>query len=207
MAQAEYALLENVPAAQYTWTSRGPTYDGHRGTDIYAPGGAVTSMNRYSLRHTQLANGTSMASPSACGGLALVLSALKAQGIAWTPASVKKAMQATAKSIGDPLEVGLLQVEKLHALLVEQAAAPASDHDAEMQIKITPFGRTDPMRGIYLRQADECAKLQSFNVEVVPKFWLDGDAHRAYAVDLELILTATEPWIKAPVRERHHDGR
>lgn len=131
-----------------------------------------------------------MASPSACGGcacaarrwksltlvcsLTLVLSALKAEGISWTPSSVKKAMKATAKSIDDPLGVGFLQVDKLHALLVEQHALATGrpvDLDAEFVIKITPHGRSEPMRGIYLRSADECASLQSFQVEVVPKFF------------------------------------
>jgi tripeptidyl-peptidase-2 len=58
MQTAEYALLENVPAGPYTWSSRGPTFDGES-VSIYAPGAAVTGVNKYNLQLTQLANGTS----------------------------------------------------------------------------------------------------------------------------------------------------
>jgi tripeptidyl-peptidase-2 len=66
-----------------TWDIR---FDGYRGVTVYAPGGAITSVPKYGLHISQLMNGTSMASPSACGGISLVLSALLAQKIPYTPA-------------------------------------------------------------------------------------------------------------------------
>jgi tripeptidyl-peptidase-2 len=58
--QAEYALLESVTERPFTWSSRGPSTDGYRGVDIYAPGSAITSIPVYVLNKLDLKNGTSM---------------------------------------------------------------------------------------------------------------------------------------------------
>ena len=52
--------------------------------------------------------GTSMASPCACGGLALVLSALKQEGQAPTPPRLRRAVENTCLPLGDPTADGVL---------------------------------------------------------------------------------------------------
>lgn len=164
------------------------------------------SVPRYVLKHSQLMNGTSMASPSACGGIALVLSALKADKLKWTPARcsrrlcvrpcflrqmrrVQKAIQTTAKDVSDPQNVGLLQVERLYDYLVRHRDTP--DQDAEWTIQVTPQGRGEPMRGVYMRQLEETSKLQQFAVNVAPKFKVE-ETDSVANLDMDLVLTSTQ---------------
>ncbi|KAG9286248.1 hypothetical protein G9A89_014234 [Geosiphon pyriformis] len=200
MIQAEYALLESVPERPFTWTSRGPTTDGDVGIDIYAPGGAITSVPPYSLQKTRLMNGTSMSSPNACGCVTLLLSGLKAENKKYTPYRIKNAIVNSAKSIDDPFGVGFIQVDKAWNFL--QSHYDRSEQDLSFEVKILASPRNK--RGIYLREADETSSVQIFNVEIEPKFMepidpTSGDNNsQKYEFESRVALITTENWVRSP---------
>ncbi|KAF8379519.1 hypothetical protein HHK36_028957 [Tetracentron sinense] len=120
MAAGAHCVVEPpFEGLEYTWSSRGPTVDGDLGVCVSAPGGAVAPVPTWTLQRRMLMNGTSMASPSACGGVALLISAMKAEDIPVSPYSVRKALENTTVPVGglpvDKLSTGegLMQVDKL----------------------------------------------------------------------------------------------
>ncbi|KAL8049659.1 hypothetical protein ABFX02_06G033300 [Erythranthe guttata] len=178
MAAGAHTLVEAPPEGlEYTWSSRGPTVDGDLGVSISAAGGAMAPVPTWTLQHRMFMNGTSMSSPCACGGVALLLSAMKAEHLPVSPYSVREALENTCIPVGgspeDKLSAGqgLMQVDKAYDYIQKLHAVPS----VRYQIKITQSGKSAPTsRGIYLREADFCQRSTEWTVKVEPKFHDDA---------------------------------
>ncbi|KAK2181249.1 hypothetical protein NP493_405g05002 [Ridgeia piscesae] len=199
MMGAAYSLRDKLPGMQYTWSSRGPTQDGALGVNISAPGGAITSVPNWTLRGSQLMNGTSMSSPNACGGIALVLSALKAEGVSYSPSSVQRALENTALNI-DTVEKfalghGLIQVDKAYEYLVEHA---------DVQEQRVKFGINcgNGNRGIYLREKHQLERASEFTVTVEPQFTHTAEQRVKIDFEMRFALSCDTAWVSCP---RHLD--
>ncbi|KAK3154839.1 hypothetical protein QOZ80_2BG0195730 [Eleusine coracana subsp. coracana] len=172
-AGAHCVVQPPAEGMEYTWSSRGPTADGDLGVSISAPGGAVAPVPTWTLQSRMLMNGTSMASPSACGGVALLVSAMKAEGIPVSPYAVRKAIENTAASISDAPEEklttghGLLQVDRAFKYAEQAKGLPLVSY----RISITQVGKSIPkLRGIYLRGSNACHQTSEWTVQLDPKF-------------------------------------
>lgn len=184
MAAGAHLLVEPpTEGLEYTWSSRGPTVDGDLGVSISAPGGAVAPVPTWTLQRRMLMNGTSMSSPSACGGVALIVSAMKAEGIPVSPYTVRKALENTAIPVGALPEEkltagqGLMQVDKAYEYMQKVQNLPCVWY----QVKIKQAGITSKptssatSRGIYLREPLYCHQSTEWTVEIAPKFHEDAN--------------------------------
>ncbi|KAL0371710.1 UNVERIFIED_CONTAM: Tripeptidyl-peptidase 2 [Sesamum calycinum] len=145
MAAGAHNLVEAPPEGlEYTWSSRGPTVDGDLGVCISAAGGAMAPVPTWTLQHRMFMNGTSMSSPCACGGVALLISAMKAEGVPVSPYSVREALENTSVPVGDSPEdklssgQGLMQVDKAYDYIQKSRDIPS----VRYQIKITQCGKS-----------------------------------------------------------------
>nr|CAB3450616.1 unnamed protein product [Digitaria exilis] len=181
-AGAHCVVQPPAEGMEYTWSSRGPTADGDLGVSISAPGGAVAPVPTWTLQSRMLMNGTSMASPSACGGVALLVSGMKAEGIPLSPYSVRKAIENTAASISNAPEEklttgnGLLQVDRAFEYVQQAKKLPLVSY----RISINQVGKSSEctifpkLRGIYLRGSTACHQTSEWTVELDPKFHEDA---------------------------------
>jgi len=193
MAAVEYSSRDPLPGLPYTWTSRGPTADGDTGVDLFAPGGAITNIPLYSQQSHRRMNGTSMASPNACGNIAVLLSALKQHNLDYTPASVLRSLQNTAEVIDDAGHLaqgpGLVQIDRAFEHFRENQA------DADLQYELEVSVRSRNGRGIYLREAYEMEQPWSGTVAVKPYFPKGTSNDSRIAFELPIRLEATEDWV------------
>lgn len=197
LAKAGHAVRDELPEQPYTWTSRGPTLDGALGVDICAPGGAIAPVPRWTLQPNMLMNGTSMSSPNACGNIALLLSGLKQEELKYTPYSVRRALENTARPLldGDPFThgQGLIQTDAAYAALTEHADAVGD---------LLRFEATLPSRegdrGIYLREPRELDLPTETTVSVEPVFRKQDPSRDRADFEMTLAIETTADWVAAP---------
>lgn len=164
MMNAQYSLLKKLPQTMFTWSSRGPTRNGHMGVSIVAPGAAIAAVPNWTLKRNQQMNGTSMASPDACGSIALILSGLKQLNVPYTAHRVRRAVVNTATLVSN-VEIpaqgqGLLQVGA--AFRHVQAHRSNRTFGLKFDVNIDRRGNT----GIYLREPNETKGLRKFKAFV-----------------------------------------
>ena len=196
MMEAQYALRETFSDRPYTWTSRGPTFDGDIGVNLFAPGGAFAPVPQWTLQKSMQMNGTSMASPNCCGNFALVLSGLKAEKIPYNQESVRRAFENTAKWIDDASPwaqgAGLIQTPATFDALKRDVGRNAELH----RIEATVSGGN---RGIYLREPHEAgddARPQEYRVTIKPLFHPDATSQEKVDFRIRLELQSTEDWVQ-----------
>lgn len=202
-ADVEAAESDSLVGTTYTWSSVGPAHDGSNGVCICAPGGAITSVSNWTMQRSMLMNGTSMASPHACGCVALLLSACKAEGIPISPPRIQRAIESTAK-----IMPGLSRMQQGHGMVQVESAyqrlkATKEDTSEDIFFQTYVDSRPGNPRGVYLRQPEESETRQTFSVRVNPQFRrayeLDEDSHRQ-RIDFEMqfAISSTEPWVTVP---------
>eukprot|EP00742_Colponemidia_sp_Colp-10_P008114 GILJ01008758.1.p1 GENE.GILJ01008758.1~~GILJ01008758.1.p1 ORF type:complete len:1249 (+),score=195.85 GILJ01008758.1:73-3819(+) len=194
MMSAEYSMREQLPETQYTWSSRGPGYDGDLGVCISAPGGAIASVPNWTLQKNQLMNGTSMASPNACGGLALLLSALKQHGVKYTPQRVRRAIENTAREIPNVERFaqgrGLLQVKGALEYILKHNHIDNEDIRFEVDLP-----ERKQARGLYLREPADATTVIETPVRVRVHFPENTDNEIKINFELMIRLESTAPWV------------
>ncbi|HSF98691.1 MAG TPA: S8 family serine peptidase [Ornithinibacter sp.] len=167
---SNYGSVVSTPLTLHNYSSRGPREDGGFKPDIMAPGSAVSTVPQW-LAQPGVAetgytlpvgyamfNGTSMASPQAAGGAALLLSAGFATGTPITPAQLRESMYSTADFVKGVEAVsqgtGQLDVPSTWGLLSTRPATRTMTTDAPVCTVISDFLATpDRGTGVYNRCA------------------------------------------------------
>ncbi|KAI9502288.1 subtilase family-domain-containing protein [Coemansia spiralis] len=212
--KVHHGMYDIVPSNIFTNSARGPTFDGARGVDIYAPASAIASMPAYTQKRLCLGTGTSMSSPSLCGCVALLVSAWKQEfgkdfnAPRISPYRIRNAIFSTAKKLGDGLGAGLVQTGTAWQFLKRHNKRKYED--VEYKTKVFELGWA---RGIYLRNLEDSACARQFLIKVDPVFPENMHARLEYDPDgnhgqqrsqiqfdfeQRVLLVATVPWVRVP---------
>jgi tripeptidyl-peptidase II len=195
MMEAEYTLRKRLPQNAYSWTSRGPTFDGDMGVDIFAPGGSIAPVPHWTQQYSMQMNGTSMASPNACGCIALLLSALKPQAVPYSAATIRRHLQNTAKRVPEAdvfsQGAGLIQVPGAYHAILDAAASSAAQLEYTVSI-----GSQHGNRGVYLREPHETSGPWTTTIRIRPKFSREFPVEKKQQLHSRLRLQSSQDWVE-----------
>ena len=141
-----------------------------------------------------------MASPNACGCIALMLSGLQQRGLPLPPPhQVRRICRATARTIEGvhprAQGGGLMQVDAAFELLVQ--AAEDSVGKARFQVAVqAPGGRCG--RGVYLRDRDATATPSTHVVTVTPRMHEDAPKRELVEFEALVALKSDAEWVQSP---------
>jgi len=194
MMAIQYGMAHTSQNNLYTWSSRGPTADGDLGVNFCAPGGAIAPVPASSQVPAMQMNGTSMASPYACGAIGLILSGLKSEGKAYSPYGIRMAVEETAQIQGhlDSFSQGhgLIQVNKAFENL---QSTSESRSNVGFEIKNT---NQSSERGIYLRE--NTPSITTHKLRIQPLFTKAAKAHTKAIFENWAVLNCEASWVSFP---------
>jgi tripeptidyl-peptidase-2 len=151
-------------------------------------------------------NGTSMSSPNCCGGIALLLSALKQLNKAYSPHSVRQALENTAviqRDIDSYAQGnGLIQLQAA----LEYLTARSDAHQPRWEVRLPARNA----RGVYLRDYDEVQRVVETNVAVQACFneRTPNLTQRKVEFEKRIKLSCTAQWVRCPEQLfMHSDSR
>jgi hypothetical protein len=199
MGRVLYNTLAQSPETAQQFTSRGPTKDGDFGVDVMAPGAAYASVSAEAMRGADMFNGTSMASPSAAGVAALVLSAAKQQKLDATPARLRAALMLGASPL--PQEevltrgTGLINAPGAWARLQALQGVPAFGGFYDLEVDQGTF--TSKGRGLLWRESLTEPR-RRVSVKITPDWAESVPPAARFAFESDLVLKPSESWITAP---------
>lgn len=194
MTKIQHLLPGSIPETMTDWSSRGPTDDGFLGVSVCAPGGAIASVPNWTLQNIRLMEGTSMASPNACGCIALVLSGLKQESKKYSPYSITVAIQNTARDVNlDQFTqgYGLIQVIKTYDFF----STTTIPHNVRIDARDISTGN----RGLYLRDRfTEFKPSVNQNIKLSVHFSEGTPNKEKIDFSMKLAIKSTQDWIHTP---------
>ena len=196
MMPLQYGISHAPQNTLYTWSSRGPTLDGDLGVNLCAPGGAIAPVPTSSLQPAMQMNGTSMASPYACGSISLILSGLKQKHIDWQPYQVRMALENAALFMPEidrfSQGAGLIRVESAFEALCQDA------QDTVIRGYEIRNSSQSSGRGILLRERADLEVPTRHSISIEPIFPEEISPSQKAEFEVWASLESDADWIEFP---------